>query len=163
MFALFSQNSLVILSLMLVGVLGYATVLQLRFDAAKAQIETMTFQESMLQTDLETLRGVIRTQNDQQRQMMNEFNLLAELNKANAQAKKALSSELNQQMQLLDNLMEADNGEANVWATEPVPVDVSRVLEYASDCANTALQPSRVCFTAQKYDSQVSDPAIFKQ
>ncbi|WP_299492938.1 hypothetical protein [uncultured Shewanella sp.] len=162
MFALFSQNSLVILSLMLVGVLSYATVLQLRFDAAKAQIEAMTFQESMLQTDLDTLRGVIRTQTEQQRQMVNEFNLLAELNKANAQAKKALSTELNQQIQLLDNLMEADNEQANVWATEPIPVDVSRVLEHTSDCANAALQPSAVCLTTQKYDSQVSDPAIFK-
>lgn len=162
MFALFSQNSLIILTVMLVGVLSYATVLQLRFDVAKAQIETMELQESMLQTDLDTLRGVIRTQTKQQQRMVNEFDVLAALNEANSQAKQTLSNELSQQMQLLDKLMEAENEQVTVWGNNPIPVDISRVLEYAGDCANSALQPASICITAQEYDREMPDPSLLK-
>ncbi|MCL1125219.1 hypothetical protein [Shewanella surugensis] len=162
MFALFSQNSLFILTVMLVGVLSYATVLQLRFDAEKVKMEAMKLQETLLQSDLSILRGVIKTQTAQQQIMVDEFDILAELNKANSQAKQTLSQELDQQIQLLDRLMEAENEQVYVWANEPIPMDISRVLEYASDCANIGLQLTSVCTAAQEYDSAVSDPLIFK-
>ncbi len=154
------SNLVVILIIMLLVSVGYAGMMQLKLNTAKAKIETIATQKSVLQTDLDSLTLTVREQDAKQQQLLLELDFIAALNKKNVKDKQDISVELDKQTNAIQKLRNSNNEAVREWSITPVPDDINRLLEHSSYCANRDNKQANICITATQYGRRMQSAGI---
>lgn len=114
------------------------------------QLET---ERTLLQSDLDAATRVVRQQELDKDQLRREIDYLSQLY-ANARvAEKEIEDRLRDQLQQTDiYVRESKDEDVIYWASEPVPVDLNRLLQQAANCANRDHSQDEVCLAADGTD-----------
>ncbi|RLV60996.1 hypothetical protein D5018_03905 [Parashewanella curva] len=143
------------LIIVLVGLGLSLTVTKSALEAKTAEVQTLTVEKHVLQSDLDKLTHDYELIEHEKQQLIAEGKRISKLNLQNQAEKHRIQSTLNQQNRLIAKLRTSQNETVRAWSVADVPDDALRLLKQAANCANGNQKRNSNCIGSRRDDQPV--------